>query len=139
MDETTDFLYKYVMNNYPLIQEENIDGIKALNNYDLEITFKDGRIEVYDTYNGTVRRIQNNQPYSKELKEKELRRNFKRRLVILMTRSGVGQNELADRVETTQQMISRYITGESIPNAISLKLIADALDVTVNDFYEPNI
>ena len=53
-----------------------------------------------------------------------------------MNRKWVTQEELARRINSSQQMVSRYLTGQSIPSALTLKKIADALDCNVNDFYD---
>ena len=53
-----------------------------------------------------------------------------------MNRKWVTQEELARRINSTQPMVSRYLTGQSIPSALTLKKIADALDCNVNDFYD---
>ena len=47
-NDMTDFLYKYVLNNNPLIDENNIQSYKALNNHDLLITYNNGVEEIYD-------------------------------------------------------------------------------------------
>lgn len=132
MDEVTSFLYKYVLNNNPYIDEEDISEVEALNNHDLMITFIDGTKEIFDTFNNTNRRVINS---NRKPTEKQLRTNFKRGLQIQMNRKWVNQEELAKRLHTTQPMISRYLTGQSIPNAITLKRIADALDCSVDDLY----
>ena len=132
--DVTDFLYKYVINNNPFINEEDILSYEALNEHDLLITYKNGKKEIYDTYNNTSRRI--NQPDSNNMDDSQMRLNFRRRLQTIMNRKWVTQDELAQRINSSQQMISRYLTGQSIPSALTIKKIADALDCNVNDFYD---
>lgn len=133
MDEVTDSLYKYVMNNNPDIQPEDIDEVRALNSHDLLIKFVNGKEEVFDTFANTSRRINHIEELTSE---KQLRLDFRRRLQTIMDRRWVNQDELANRIGSSQQMISRYLTGQSIPNAITLKKIADALECTTDEFYE---
>lgn len=133
MDDVTDFLYKYVINNNPNIQEEDIKEVRALNSHDLLVTFNDDSQIVFDTFANTSRRINY---VSKKITDKQLRNDFRRRLQILMNRNWVNQEELAKRIGSTQPMISRYLTGQSIPNAITLKRIAVALDCSTDEFYE---
>lgn len=133
MDDVTDFLYKYVINNNPSIQEEDIKEVRALNSHDLLVTFNDDSQIVFDTFANTSRRINY---VNKKITDKQLRNDFRRRLQILMNRNWVDQDELAKRIGSTQPMISRYITGQSIPSAITLKKIAIALDCTTDEFYE---
>lgn len=134
MEEVTSFLYKYVMNNNPDIQEEDVSSYVALNSHDLLMEFNDGTKIVFDTFANTSRRITN---IDGPVSEKQLRLDFRRRLQILMNRKWVDQTELAKRINSTQPMISRYINGQSIPSAITLKKIADALGVSTDEFYEP--
>jgi DNA-binding XRE family transcriptional regulator len=132
--DITNFLYKYIINNNPFINEEDILSYEALNEHDLLITYKNGKKEIYDTYNNTSRRI--NHPDSENMNDSQMRLNFRRRLQTIMNRKWVTQDELAKRINSSQQMISRYLTGQSIPSALTIKKIADALDCNVNDFYD---
>lgn len=132
-DEVTDFLFRYVMNNNPDIHSKDIDSISALNHHDLLIKFVDGREEIFDTFANTSRRINHT---DETFSDNQLRYDFKRKLQIMMNRKWVNQEELAKRIGTSQQMISRYLTGQSIPNAITLKRMANALDCSTDDFYE---
>jgi len=131
-DDITDFLYKYVISNNPFIHEEDIESYESLNEHDLLIVYKNGTREIYDTFNNTSRRID----CVNKSDDEKMRLNFRRRLQSIMSRKWVTQEELAKRINTSQQMISRYLTGQSIPSALTLKKIADALDCNVNDFYD---
>ena len=131
-NDMTDFLYKYVLNNNPLIDENNIQSYKALNNHDLLITYNNGVEEIYDTFSNSSRRVNHIQNNNDE----QIQLAFRRKLQIIMSRQWITQEELARRINSTQQMISRYLTGQSIPSAITIKKIADALEVNVNDFYD---
>lgn len=130
--DITDFLYKYVINNNPFINEQDIKSYEALNEHDLLITYKNGIEEIYDTFSNSSRRI-NNIEYQDDFK---IRLNFKRKLQIIMNRKWVTQEELAKRINSSQQMISRYLTGQSIPNIITIKKIAEALNCDVNYFFD---
>lgn len=130
--DITDFLYKYVINNNPFINEQDIESYEALNEHDLLITYKNGIEEIYDTFSNSSRRV-NNIEYQDDFK---IRLNFKRKLQIIMNRKWVTQEELAKRINSSQQMISRYLTGQSIPNIITIKKIAEALNCDVNYFFD---
>lgn len=133
-DEVTDFLYRYVINNNPDINEEDIDNYYATNSHELMVIFKDGTRILFDTYANLSHRL--NISDDGKLSEEEMKLQFRRRLQIMMNRKWVNQEELARRIGSSQQMISRYLTGQSIPGAITLKLIADALECSTDDFYE---
>ena len=133
-NDITEYLYKYVINNNPFINEEDILSYEALNKHDLLITFRNGNKEIYDTFSNTSRRV--NRIDQTQTDDLQMRLNFRRRLQTIMNRKWVTQEELARRINSTQPMVSRYLTGQSIPSALTLKKIADALDCSVNDFYD---
>jgi len=133
-NDITEYLYKYVINNNPFINEEDILSYEALNKHDLLITFRNGNKEIYDTFSNTSRRV--NRIDQTQTDDSQMRLNFRRRLQTIMNRKWVTQEELARRINSTQPMVSRYLTGQSIPSALTLKKIADALDCSVNDFYD---
>lgn len=131
-NDITDFLYKYVINNNPFINEEDIVTYKALNQHDLYIKYKNGVEEIYDTFSNIGHRVNHVEPNN----DLQMRLSFRRKLQIIMNRKWVTQEELAKRINSSQQMISRYLTGQSIPSAITIKKIADALGCSVDDFYD---
>ena len=45
---------------------------------------------------------------------------------------GLSQEELAEKVFVTRQAVSRWETGETIPNAETLKLLSGVFDVSIN-------
>ena len=50
----------------------------------------------------------------------------------LRTRKGMSQEELAEQVHVTRQAVSRWETGETIPNTETLKLLSKLFDVSIN-------
>ena len=52
---------------------------------------------------------------------------------------GLSQEELAEKIGVSRQTVSKYETGESLPDIEKSKLLADAFGVTVDDLlnYEP--
>ncbi|MBQ4088224.1 MAG: helix-turn-helix domain-containing protein [Clostridia bacterium] len=50
----------------------------------------------------------------------------------LRTKKGMSQEELATKTFVTRQAVSRWETGETVPNTEELKLLSKALDVSVN-------
>ena len=53
-------------------------------------------------------------------------------LLELRTKKGLSQEELAEKVFVTRQAVSRWETGETIPNTETLKLLSKLFDVTIN-------
>lgn len=50
----------------------------------------------------------------------------------LRTKSGMSQEELAKKVFVTRQAVSRWETGETLPNTETLKLLSRVFDVSIN-------
>lgn len=65
---------------------------------------------------------------------------FKDNLVELRKIHEMSQEELADKIGVSRQTLSKYETGESLPDIEKCKSIADAFGVSIDDLlnYEPN-
>lgn len=50
----------------------------------------------------------------------------------LRTKNGFSQEELAEKVYVTRQAVSRWETGETVPNTETLKLLSKLFDVSIN-------
>ena len=53
-------------------------------------------------------------------------------IVGLRKKNGLSQDELAEKVMVTRQAVSRWETGETIPNTETLKLLSKLFHVTIN-------
>ena len=58
---------------------------------------------------------------------------FKDNLVELRKYHDLSQEELADMIGASRQTLSKYETGESLPDIEKCKLIADAFGVSIDD------
>ena len=50
----------------------------------------------------------------------------------LRTKRGLSQEELAEKVFVTRQAVSRWETGETLPNIDTLKLLSKLFDVSIS-------
>ena len=50
----------------------------------------------------------------------------------LRTKTGMSQDELAEKLYVTRQAVSRWETGETVPNSETLKLLSKLFDVSIN-------
>lgn len=50
----------------------------------------------------------------------------------LRTKNGMSQEELAEKIYVTRQAVSRWETGETVPNTETLKLLSALFDVSIN-------
>lgn len=66
--------------------------------------------------------------------------SFADNLIELRKMNGLSQEELADMIGVSRQTLSKYETGESLPDIEKCRLIADAFSVTVDDLisYDKN-
>ena len=53
-------------------------------------------------------------------------------LLELRTKKGLSQEDLAGKIHVTRQAVSRWETGETIPNTETLKLLSSFFDVSIN-------
>ena len=128
----TDQLYKNVLECNPDVKPENIKNVMAVSNFDLLITYKDGKRELFDTLEGYRRFIKYE---SDALTEEEHRKEFPKILYKMMRRKNVSQSELARKIGTSQQMISKYITGKALPGYTILKKMSKIFNCSVDDLY----
>lgn len=128
--------WQYVMSISPFIKEEDIESIEELNEWDLLITFRDGKKVMFDKFTGCHKNVFYNNV--DEITEEQEKREFAYRLRSLMGRKGINQEQLANLLNTSQTMISRYIKGKVIPSALVLRRIAKILDCSMDDFFYKN-
>ena len=50
----------------------------------------------------------------------------------LRTKNSMSQEQLAEKVYVTRQAVSRWETGETLPNTETLKLLSKLFDVSIN-------
>ena len=50
----------------------------------------------------------------------------------LRTKRGLSQEGLAEKIFVTRQAVSRWETGETVPNTETLKLLSQLFDVSIN-------
>ena len=58
-------------------------------------------------------------------------------LLELRTKRGLSQEQLAEQVHVTRQAVSRWETGETVPNTETLKLLSRLFDVSINTLLGP--
>lgn len=53
-------------------------------------------------------------------------------IIELRTKNNLTQNELAEKVFVTRQAVSKWESGEAIPNTETLKLLSKLFDISIN-------
>ena len=122
----------YLLYINPKLTLDDIEEARPINQYEIFFRFKDGDKCIFDR---TTNMIRGFYPEDHELSDDEWKRSFKNRLCTIMMHECLTQEELADRVGTSQIMISRYMTGACVPSAVMLKKIAKALNTSMDDFF----
>lgn len=112
--------------------EQNVEEYFEINEWELFVRLKNGDKFIYDSFSNVVDFITYE---DNDLSEEQERKEFAKNLKKLMQHKWVNQEELARRLDISQVMISRYVNGQSIPNAMMLKKMAKALDCSTEDFY----
>jgi DNA-binding XRE family transcriptional regulator len=126
-------IWQFVMMVDPFATKDDIEEVRELNEWDLLIIFRNGKKVLFDRFTGYHKNIFYNG--IDELTDFQERKEFAYRLRSLMGRRWISQDQLAEMVGTTQPMISKYVRGESFPNALMLRKIAKALKCSMDDFF----
>lgn len=53
-------------------------------------------------------------------------------ILTLRTKTGLSQDELAEKLFVTRQAVSRWENGDTVPNTETLKLLSRLFDVSIN-------
>lgn len=111
--------------------EENMIDCYAINEWDLFIELQNGDKFIFDSYHNTV----NFDLYKDELTEEEERKEFTKNLKKLLARSRMTQEELAIKTRVSRLSINNYINGKQLPDCMTLRRMARALNCSIDDFY----
>ena len=57
---------------------------------------------------------------------------LREKLIVSRDRAGLSQMELANQLGVSRQAVSRWETGETVPNTETLKLLSALFDVSIN-------
>ena len=60
-------------------------------------------------------------------------------IVELRTKNGLSQEALAEKIFVTRQAVSRWETGETVPNTETLKLLSKLFDVSINTLLQDSL
>lgn len=126
-------LWQYVLKIDPFVKKADVISIDHLNDWDLLVTFKDGRKIIYDTFTNYYRGIFYDN--IKELTDEQEKKEFAHRLRIMMKRKYISQEQLSELTGVTQTMISRYITGKALPSVLIVRKIAKVLDCSMDELF----
>lgn len=128
-----DEIYDTYVQMHLLGDESSIAEWTPYGRNSIDITFKDGSIFRYNYFSNSIMRLNVSTADDNERLKKLAREFFPRKLIKAIGDAGHCQKDVAEETGLTECAISRYCNGDSIPNIISIMLIAKALKCELND------
>ncbi len=127
LDENTTLALMHIR---ATVTDDMVVRYKWINEYDLFVEFSDGKKYYYDGFIGSNRLI----PYTENnLSQEEWNFEFRMRLKQQIERRFINQENLAEKLHSTQAMISRYINGDVIPTPYRIYQLACAIGCEYKD------
>ena len=115
---------------FPFIAEKVVEWSEN-SEYDITVRLEDSSMFLYDDIEGSIRKLPSD---SRSLTKDECNREFGERLMRMMRRKAVTQEELSERTGIDQAQISRYLNGKNSPSFYIVDKIAKALNCSVEYF-----
>ena len=115
---------------FPAIYKD-MTNCKQCGPFALEVKTSNGAFWFYDDVQSTIRRLPQDR---NSLTEEECRTEFGKRLVMMLRRKGITQEELSKRSCVSSKTLSLYITGKHTPNFYIADKIAKALECSMDHF-----
>lgn len=111
--------------------EGRVDSYRQLNGRELEVILTDGTTLIYDDLEQTCR-----QTYKKDgtATDEQLTREFAHRLRIRLKEKNMTQEDLEYETGIPQGVVSKYVTGKTMPSFTRVLRIARALDCPIEYF-----
>ena len=118
--------------NFPLTAKQSVEW-KVTGPSEITVELSDGTKIIYDDFDKTLINIDYT---SGPMTEQQWKNEFGRRLNKRLYLSGVSQQELADRIGVTRQLVGRYVNGSSVPNPLTIRAIARVLNCDISDLID---
>ena len=120
------YLYENFKLYFPLIEKGCISW-RQTDLFELEIRNKDGSIDIYNDMNHSLG------PKIDTSTDSGWRKEFARRLRKKMAMKGIAQVRLGELTGISQQLLSLYTKGKTLPSVQKASALAKALNCSVND------
>lgn len=128
----SEFNIKYFLNQHPAIDENEIESYMYISPYDIFIKFKNGHKCIYEELENYLRPVNFKNNF---LTEEEFKKEFAYRLRTYMDRHYITQEEMAQKIGTSQTMLYRYCNGLVLPSIYKIQLIANILKYPLESFF----
>jgi hypothetical protein len=126
-----DFYKHCLMHIDPFMSEDEVLECRMINEFDVLFVFKDGRRIIFDS---DTNYFWGQFAEGHILTKEQIAKEFSSRLRTMMRRACIDQEYLAEALGTKQPVVSRYVTGDSIPSYVTVVQIADILGCSMDDF-----
>ena len=120
------YLYENYKLYFPLIAKRSVSW-KQTDLFELEINNEDGSIDIYNDMDHSLGRKIDTRT------DAGWRKEFARRLRKKIVMRGVTQVSLGEMTGISQQLLSLYTQGKTLPSVQKASALAKALDCSVND------
>lgn len=136
---TADAMFEDFKDNFPMMAERAVE-YGLTDRMEITIWFEDGKKAIYNYFRKTVRTLHCQRSYDdNHPSEEDWKKDFATILKKRMESRNVKQKELSEYTGISQQLVSRYLNGKSVPSAYNLTILAKALgcsptELTVFDF-----
>lgn len=114
---------------YPNFYNMTVDWWKS-GPYHITFLLDDGSRVEFDGSDNTIRNVR---PADMFTDNDEYRKEIGRNIKKFMTYRGLNQQEVSEKVGITQAMLSRYISGTSMPRVDKLNHLAHVLNCEISD------
>lgn len=117
---------------YPTMAARTIDWW-ASGRMSITVKLSDGTLFDYSPMDNSIRRVRVDEY---ETDETVIRKEFGSNLQKLIPFSGMSKSELAEKVGITNAMLSRYISGKSMPSVSKAYHIAKAIGCRIDELFD---
>ena len=123
------YLYENYKSYFPSFEKDCVDW-KQTDLFELEINNKDGSIDIYNDMDHTLG------PKINTGTDVGWKKEFARRLRKKIAMRGITQVRLGELTGISQQLLSLYTQGKTLPSVQKASALAKALNCSVNDLID---
>lgn len=117
---------------YPTFYERTVEHV-AVGYHSLLAVLDDGTKLEFSSLDNTIKDVTRtyDPEFNNNMTDDEYRNEFASRLKSVMRDRSIKQEQLADTIDVSRQIMSRYVNGKAVPKTPVIRRIARALDCDV--------
>lgn len=126
------YLYEFMLSsNFPSVRDEFVSKVKEVCLNHIYVEYKNGSRFIWCPLDNKFIYIRDKGEKSREQEIYE----FKYLMKFWMFNRAINMEELADMIGVNQSTISRYTNCKRLPDVFTIKKIADALRINIDDLF----